>query len=209
MRKLIPVLVFACLVPAVASAQQAGRVLELSFHDGLVTLVARNVTLVEVLNEWARKGGSKMVNAEKLTAGQVTYEFRDADELTVLKSLLRPAAGYIAAPRRAGGPVGASSLEQVVILATSRPTASTSVTAMPTQPVASPVANPTPADGSPDDAIPPVRPEAPPQQAAKPQGPAGPQAPTDRPSVGTATSTMPGVIPAPVKPGAPVGQIIK
>lgn len=206
MRKLIPVLVFACLVPAVASAQQAGRVLELSFHDGRVTLVARNVTLVEVLNEWARKGGSKMVNAEKLTTGQVTYEFHDADELTVLKSLLRPAAGYIAAPRRAGGPVGPSSLEQVVILATSRPTASASVTAMPTQPIA----NPVPTDGSPDDAIPPVRPEPPPPQAApRPQGPAGPQAPSDRPSVGGATSTTPGVIPAPVKPGAPVGQIIK
>ena len=104
MRTLIPAVVFACLVPAVASAQQAGRVLDLSFKDGRVTLVARNVTLVEVLNEWARKGGSRMVNAEKIPVGQVTYEFHDTDELTVLKSLLRPAAGYIAAPRRAGGP---------------------------------------------------------------------------------------------------------
>lgn len=204
MRTWIPALAFACLLPAVASAQQAGRVLELAFNDGRVTLVARNVTLVEVLQEWSRKGGSLMVNAEKLTAGLVTYEFRDADELAVLKSLLRPAAGYIAAPRRPGGPTGPSSLEQVVILATSRPTASAAVAAMPTQPVANPVT----ASGSPDDEIPPVRPE-PAQPAPKPQGAPGPSTPLDRPSVGTVTSPTPGVIPAPAKTGAPAGQIIK
>lgn len=207
MRKLIPVFVFACLMPAAASAQQAGRVLDLSFADGKVTLVAKNVTLVEILNEWGRKGGSRMVNADKLLAGQVNYEFHDADEVTVLRSLLRSAAGYLAAPRRAGGPTGASSLEQVVILATSRPTTSSSVATMPTQPIA----NPVPTDGSPDDAIPPVRPEPPPpaQRPAPGVAPPPPSAPLDRPSVGAVTSATPGVIPAPVKPGAPVGTIIK
>jgi hypothetical protein len=194
----------AMLLPAAALAQTSpsARVLDLSFNNGTVTLVAKNVTVAEIMAEWARKGGSRVVNAEKLVGTPMSYEFQNMPEVTVLQSVLRSAAGYIAAPRRPGGPVGASTLEQVQILATSRPTQS-SVTTMP----ANPMSNPIPIMGSPDDDIPPVVPERPtPQNPSQPQRP---MTPTNQPQMGVGSSPTPGVIIAPVQSGVPVPPIIK
>ena len=194
---------------AIAQSPAPSRALELNFSNGLVTLVARGVTVPEIMGEWARKGGSKVINAEKMVGGLVNYEFHDVPETVVLQSLLRSAAGYIAAPRRPGGPVGASSIEQVMILATSRPSASAVIT-MPTNQVQNPMPNPgQPMQGSPDDDIPPVAPQGA-QQMPRPQPPSA--MPSPRPSAaGVATSATPGVVIAPVKPGTPVtpGPIIK
>jgi hypothetical protein len=190
------------LAPAVAMAQTAApaRTLELTFNNGLVTLIARGVTIPEIMGEWARKGGSRIVNAEKIVGGPVSYEFHDVPEVVVLQSVLRSAAGFIAAPRRTGGPTGDSVIEQVMILATSRPSANAVIT-MPTNPMPSPVV----IQGSPDDDIPPAMPMAP-----RPQAPA-PQVMSTQPTVGVGTSPTPGVVIAPVKPGTPVapGTIIK
>lgn len=207
MRYLAPVVLAlaAAAVPATATAQSAapGRALELSFNGGRATLVASGVTIPQIMAEWERKGGSKITNADKITGGLVSYEFHDVPEVVVLQSLLRTAAGYIAAPRRPGGPTGPSSIEQVVILATSRPTSSSVVT-MPANPVANPVA----IQGSPDDDIPPVTPV---QNAPQSPSTPVPQTPSNKPTLGVGTSPTPGVVIAPVKPGTPVppGTIIK
>ena len=42
--------------------------------NGRVTLVAKDVTVREILAEWARVGQTRIVNAEKLTGGPVTLE---------------------------------------------------------------------------------------------------------------------------------------
>jgi hypothetical protein len=193
-----------------ASAQTApaARTLELSFNSGRVTLIASGVTLPEILAEWQRKGGSKIVNGQALTGGPVTYEFRDVSETAVIASLLRNAAGVIVAPRRPSGPTGPSMIEQVIVLPTSRPTTSSpTVMTMPSNQNA----NPVPIYGQPADDIPPAVPlQNPPQRAPGPQP--GPSTPSNQPSVGTAgTSATPGVIVAPTKPGTPVpaGTIIK
>lgn len=191
-----------------AQAVPAPRSLEISFQDGRVTLVATGVTLNEILAAWQRQGGTRIVNAERLTTGPQSYEFHNAPEAAVMQSLLRNAAGVIVAPRRPGGPVGASMLEQVLVLATSRPTTSAaSVMTMPS--TQNP--NPVPIYGQPDDDIPPAIPLQRPasEQPARPPAPAPP---SNQPSLGTAgSSSTPGVIVAPVKPGTPVppGQIIK
>ena len=189
------------LVPSGAKAQTvaSGRALDLTFNNGLVTLVARGVTVPEIMGEWARQGGSKVVNAEKIVGGLVSYEFHNIPETVVLQSVLRSAAGFIAAPRRPGGPSGASTIEQVMILAVSRPSTNAVIT-MPTNPAPNPLV----IQGSPDDDIPPVRP-------APQPGPQRPPAPSNQPAPGVGTSPVPGVIIAPVKPGAPVapGTIIK
>lgn len=206
MRYLAPVVLAlaTALAPAGALAQTsssaapAGRALEITFNHGRVTLVARGVTVPEIMGEWARKGGSKITNAEKIVGGPVSYEFHDVPEAVVLQSVLRSASGFIAAPRRPGGPVGASSIEQIMIVAVSRGNAS-AVIAMPTNPMPNPVA----IQGSPDDDIPPARPMG-------PQPP--PQPPTAAPQpMAPVTSPTPGVVIAPVKPGTPVtpGTIIK
>lgn len=198
--------------PAAAWAQTPApsRALELTFDNGLVTLVARGVTVPEIMGEWQRKGGSRMINAEKIIGGPVSYEFHNVPETVVLQSLLRSAAGFIAAPRRAGGPTGSSMIEQVMILAVSRPTAGAVVT-VPTAQAPNPYQQPPPPyqqpplSGSPDDDIPPAR--ATPMPAA--------QTPSSQPSIaGVGTSATPGVVVpvlGPAKPGTPVtpGTIIK
>lgn len=199
----------ACALTTSAWAQTpASKTLEISFSEGRVTLVANGVSLMEILNEWQRKGGSKIVGAERLTGAPLTYEFHNVAETTVMASLLRNAAGVIVAPRRLGGPTGASGIEQVLVLPVSRPTTgSSAVMTMPTNEYRNP--NPVPISGQPADDIPPAVPlQSPSQPANKP----GPATPSNQPSVGTAgTSATPGVIIAPVKPGTPVpaGTIIK
>jgi hypothetical protein len=198
----------AMATSASAQAAPAGRTLELTFNDGRVTLVANGVTLPEILAEWQRKGGSKIVNGQALSGGPLTYEFRNVPETAVIASLLRSAAGVIVAPRRPGGPTGASIIEQVIVLPTSRPTTSSpTVMTMPSNQNA----NPVPIYGQPSDDIPPAVPLQNPAQRAPGPQPA-PSTPSTQPSVGTAgTSATPGVVLAPTKPGTPVpaGTIIK
>jgi len=191
-----------------AQTAPAPRKLEISFNDGRVTLVANGVTLPEILAEWQRQGGSTIVNGQALMGGPLTYEFHNVPETAVIASLLRNAAGVIVAPRRPGGPTGASMIEQVIVLPTSRPT--TSSAAVVTMP-SNQNANPVPIYGQPQDDIPPATPIQNPAQRPAP-GPQPAPTPSNQPSVGSAgTSATPGVVLAPVKPGTPVpaGTIIK
>jgi len=107
------------LVTAVAAPAAAGE-LRLSMGNGRVTLVAKDVTVREILNEWARVGQTRIVNSEKLTGGPVTLELTDVPEAQALDAILRSAAGYVMAPRLAGSP-GSSRYDRIMILASSRP----------------------------------------------------------------------------------------
>jgi hypothetical protein len=184
------------------TAQTQGRKLEVTFNNGNVTIVAENVTLREIMAEWGRKGGSRIVNAEKLAGAAIPFlEFKDEPEVMVLRSLLRDVPGYGAAPRVAPA-ANASSLEAVFILANRTVPVSGASAASPVaqpiqqqvQPPSQPV--PRPVEGSVDNEIPPVRPIA---GEVPPSTPAA-NAPNLRPGPGgTVTSTIPGV----VIPGAP------
>jgi hypothetical protein len=111
----------AALIVLVAAPAAAGE-LRLTMTDGRVTLVAKDVTVREILTEWARVGQARIVNAEKLTGGPVTLELTDVPEAQALDAVLRSAAGYVMAPRVAGTP-GPSRYDRIMILATSRPPA--------------------------------------------------------------------------------------
>jgi hypothetical protein len=201
---LVALAALAAGVPASAQTPPGARTLQLSFDNGTVTLVANGVTLPEILAEWQRKGGSTFLNIDRVpTSGPLTYEFRNVPDATVMQSLLREAAGVIVAPRRPGGPAGDSTIEQVIVLAASRPTTAANALAVQTL-----SANPTPIVGRPDDDIPPAAPAAPANASAPPPAPSQPGS---TPNVGTGTSSTPGVVIAPVKPGTPVppGTIIK
>jgi hypothetical protein len=104
------------LFPAVPAA--AGE-LRLSIANGRVTLRAKDVSVREILAEWARVGQTKIVNAEKLVGGPVTLEIVDVPEAQALDTVLRSAAGYVMAPRMAGSP-GPSTYDRIMILASSR-----------------------------------------------------------------------------------------
>src|SRR6266850_5903035 len=107
--------------------------LKLSMQNGRVTIIAADVPLRQILQEWARVGQTKIVNAEKLAGPAMTLQLIDAPERDALDILLRSASGYIAAPR----PVlvaGAAIYDRVTIMATSRPPAITAGNSAPPPP---------------------------------------------------------------------------
>ena len=109
----------ATALAASVSAPAAAGELRLTMSNGRVTLIAHDVTVREILAEWARVGQAKIVNGEKLSGGPVTIELTDVPEGRALDTVLRSAAGYVMAPRTAGAP-GASMYDRILILATSR-----------------------------------------------------------------------------------------
>ncbi|HEX6463696.1 MAG TPA: hypothetical protein VFZ98_04560 [Vicinamibacterales bacterium] len=107
-----------CCVPASAMAGD----LKMSIENGRVTIIADNVPVRQILQEWARIGHSQILNLDKLSGPAVTLQLVDTPEKDALDILLRSASGYIAAPR----PVvvaGASMYDRITIMATSRPPA--------------------------------------------------------------------------------------
>src|SRR4249919_1746127 len=96
----------------------AGADVTVSLADGRATVVARNATLRQVLAEWARVGGTRIVNLERVAGAPDSFELRNVPEAKALATLLRSVAGYIAAPRSAASR-GASIYDRILILPTS------------------------------------------------------------------------------------------
>jgi hypothetical protein len=119
----------ALVTSSVATRAWAGE-LKLTISAGHVTLVAKDVTVREILAEWARVGQARIVNAEKLTGGPVTLELTDVSEAGALDAILRSAAGYVLAPRTPGAP-GASVYDRIMILASSRAPAASPAASSP------------------------------------------------------------------------------
>lgn len=112
---------------SLAAAPALAGELKLTMQNGRVTIVADDVPLRQILQEWARVGQTKIVNAEKLSGPNVTLQLLDTSEKDALDVLLRSASGYIAAPR----PVqmaNAAFYDRVTIMPTSRPPAATATT---------------------------------------------------------------------------------
>lgn len=117
MRKLFrPALAVAALLSLTSVASAGELVVRLA--DGRATVIARDVTVAQILAEWARVGDTRIVNGDKLLGAPVTLELVDMPEKQALDVLLRSAAGYMTAPRP-GPATGASVYDRVVILATS------------------------------------------------------------------------------------------
>jgi hypothetical protein len=91
-----------------ASAQP----LKLQIANGRVTLDAVNVSARQILAEWARIGGTKVVGAD-------TLKLVDMPERQALDIILRNVAGFMAAPRAAAAAAGASTYDRILVMATS------------------------------------------------------------------------------------------
>lgn len=199
------VLLAACTVLAAApiSAQtpvsseargaQAEDAVRVTFASGRVTVIAVDATLGDILREWARAGGSRFTNIDRIPVRErVTIRLENETELRALDVLLRPLAGY-AVTGRAPGAAGASAIDRVLIMpAPSRPMVYGPAAPAPANNFAAPSPPQRPMTGGPptpdDDG--PTRREVPP-----PMNPPGPQTHTV-PGFGV-TSSQPGaVIPA-------------
>lgn len=195
-------LVAICAVFAAPSAANAGEV-RVTFANGRVTVIATDATLTEILQEWARVGGSRFINAEKIPSTErLTLRLENALEMHAIEVLLRPVAGYVIAPRRAAA--SGSSLGNIVIQATTRAgtfaQAPRAATASPSSDeVTAPqftAGPPRPDDDGPTrQQMPPPAPVPVPQQTQGVQSPMQPNAPIGQanPLQGTQTQTVPGL----------------
>ena len=124
MKKSLSVPACAALLMFASSSAFAGD-LRLTIANGRVTIVAQDVTLRQILDEWGRVGQTVVVGAERLVGPPVTLELHDVAEGRALETLLRSASGYIAKPR--SGTAGASAYDRILIMPTSRPPAVSAV----------------------------------------------------------------------------------
>jgi hypothetical protein len=103
------------LLPVCANAQQ----MTLQLQDGRVTLDAQNVPVRQILAEWARVGGAKIVNGEKVLGAPLTLQLQGVPEREALEIILRGVSGYMLAARQVGS--GVSAFDRIMILPTSTP----------------------------------------------------------------------------------------
>lgn len=96
--------------------------MKLLIHDGRVTLEARDVTVRQILAEWARVGQTNIVNGDKVQGGTVTLQLVNVPERQALDILLRSVGGYMAAPRSVAAPA-TSSYDRILVLAKTTPLA--------------------------------------------------------------------------------------
>lgn len=187
MHRFIRIAVAIAVIAGSASLAAAGD-LKLTLSNGRVTLIAQDVPLRQILDEWARVGKTTIVNGDKLTGPPLTLQLIDRPEREVLDLLLRSASGYIAAQRQVSI-ADASVFDRVMILPVSRGPVGPAVntpTAFNNRPVTMqqmPVAVP-------DDDDPVVEPQVMPP-GATPNVPAG-------------IANVPGVVQSPVNGQAPV-----
>jgi hypothetical protein len=116
----------AVFLAAPAWAQQ----LSLDIRDGLVTLQASNVPARQILAEWARVGGTRVVGGERVAGAPLTLFLEGVPEAKALDISLRGAAGYMAANRAVPG-TGRSRYDRIMVLASSTPPAKATPSALP------------------------------------------------------------------------------
>ena len=124
-------LTFAALL--IVASPVAAQQLTLQIQDGKVTLDAVNVPARQILAEWARLGGTKVVGAEKIAGPPVTLKLAGTPERRALDIILGNVAGFMAAERQANAAPGASVYDRILILATSSAPAQAASGARPGQ----------------------------------------------------------------------------
>jgi hypothetical protein len=192
------------LLALAAFPPSASADVQVSIHDGRVTIVAKDATVRQILTEWARVGRTRIVNVERIPGGPLTIEMKDVPELDALDVLLRTLSGYMASPR-AAATSDSSQFEAIVVMPT---------TAAPT----SRAASVTSAPFAPPSGFPPVDDDQGPPQPGQPgRGPifntfpqppvAPPQQRVNIPAVRPGIpQPLPDSGPQPVQPPAPFTQ---
>ena len=139
-----------CVMLTFAGPIAAADDLELSLQDGRVTIRAQQVSIKAILSEWGRVGNTAIIDADGLTDQVVTLELVDVPEARALRTLLRDAAGYLAAPR-AELSDGDSRFDRILVMAVTKPAAARQVAAVggsrPAPPRVSPTSGRSPNNG--------------------------------------------------------------
>ena len=72
---------------------------QLTINNGVVSIVAKDATVRQILTEWARVGQTKIVNLDRIPGGPISLELKNVPEEQALDVLLRSVSGFMAAPR--------------------------------------------------------------------------------------------------------------
>ena len=125
-----PALLIALAALLAAPVPAAAGELKLTMQAGRVTIIADNVPIRQILQEWARVGQTTILNGEKLSNATVTLRLVDATEREALDVLLRSANGYIAAPR-AAQIANAAAFDRITIFVSSKAAPAQAASAAP------------------------------------------------------------------------------
>ena len=87
------------VVASLLAAVPASAEVKVTMSDGRVSIAAKDATVRQILQEWARVGQTKIVNVERIPGGPITIELTSVPEGQALDVLLRSVSGYMAAPR--------------------------------------------------------------------------------------------------------------
>ncbi len=112
------VLALAAAISCCAALASAQVPLKLQINGGRVTLHAENVPVRSILAEWARLGGTKIVNGDRVSGAPLTLELEGVPERQALDIILRGVSGYALAAR-SDGTAGVSMYDRIMILPTS------------------------------------------------------------------------------------------
>jgi hypothetical protein len=125
--------VAAVVIVLLCSAAPApAQTVSLEFQNGRVRLVAENASVGQILTEWSRLGGTKIVNGERIPGVPLTLQLEDVSERQALDVVLRGAAGYMVAGREVAA-ARASVFDRIFILPTSTRAPSTASVPPPAQ----------------------------------------------------------------------------
>jgi hypothetical protein len=107
-----------------ASMVSAAPGVRLSFSDGRVWIAADGATVGQILAEWGRAGGTRIVNGD-IASQPLTLEMNGVPEMQALDVVLRSAGGFIATARTAEQTAGPniSRFSEITVLAPGRPPA--------------------------------------------------------------------------------------
>ncbi len=109
----------AAVLVCCATLAQAQAPLRLQISAGRVTLHAQNVPVRTILAEWARLGGARIVNGDRIAGSPLTLDLEGVSERQALDIILRGVSGYVLAARAPGVSNGASMYDRIMILPTS------------------------------------------------------------------------------------------
>jgi len=228
-RRLAVALLVGAVVPSFVAAAPG---VQLTIRDGQVWLTTERATVGQILAEWARIGGTEIVNGDRVPGGPYTLALNGVSEQEALDVVLRAAGGFVAVGRSAAlgidGAASASRFKRIVIVsggaASSAGSNTRSVSAAPRAPAYAPPPPPVEPvvsapevgtriigpDGQP---VPDDQEDAPPPGNSMPPGfspppdeappPVTQPAPTTMPTIPPGVA-RPGMMPPPPPPGAPV-----
>ena len=137
-------LIAAALSICGAVAAAAAPPVQIAIQDGRVWLNADGATVADVLREWARVGGTAVVDGDRLPRTPVSLHLEAAPEQEALEILLRGVGGFVTLERAVSRlDTGASRFERIVVVpSTAQPAATFAATpairatAVPTAPAA-------------------------------------------------------------------------